>query len=143
MHVNPVLASEFENYEHFLTDKTLVFAVSQSGETADVLEAVRIAKGRGSRVIGITNVLGSSLTMEGDAFLLMHSGPEICVLSTKTYTSQVVLMNLLAHALVNRYEEYVADVKSLYLDIYNLTSRTMREHLEELAKELVNRSIFI
>jgi glucosamine--fructose-6-phosphate aminotransferase (isomerizing) len=139
MHINPVLASEFENYEHFLTDKTLVFAVSQSGETADVLEAVRVAKGRGSRVIGITNVLGSSLTMEGDAFLLMHSGPEICVLSTKTYTSQVVLMNLLAHALVNRYEEYMADVKGLYLDIYNLTSRAMREHLEELAKELVEK----
>jgi glucosamine--fructose-6-phosphate aminotransferase (isomerizing) len=140
MHVNPVLASEFENYEHFLTDKTLVFAVSQSGETADVLEAVRVAKGRGSRVIGITNVLGSSLTMEGDAFLLMHSGPEICVLSTKTYTSQVVLMNLLAHALVNRYEEYMADVKRLYLDIYNLTARAMREHLEELAKELVEEA---
>lgn len=139
MHVNPVLASEFENYEHFLTDKTLVFAVSQSGETADVLEAVRVAKSRGSKVIGITNVMGSSLTMEGDAFLLMHSGPEICVLSTKTYTSQVVLMTLLAHVLMNRFKEYVAEVKSLYLDIYNLTSRAMREHLEELAKVLVNK----
>ena len=63
VHVNPVLASEFENYEHFLTDRTLAFAVSQSGETADVLFAVRAAKSKGSKVIGITNVMGSSLTM--------------------------------------------------------------------------------
>ncbi|KQC14810.1 MAG: hypothetical protein APR56_03055, partial [Methanosaeta sp. SDB] len=92
LHVNVVLASEFENYEHFLTKKTLVFAVSQSGETADVLEAVRAAKRRGSRIVSITNVMGSSLSREGDELLLMNSGPEICVLSTKTYTSQVVMM---------------------------------------------------
>lgn len=139
LHVNPVLASEFENYEHFLTDRTLVFAVSQSGETADVLGAVRVAKRRGSKVIGLTNVLGSSLTMEGDTALLMHSGPEVCVLSTKTYTSQVVVMNLLAHALADRYDEYIGAVKRLYLDIYNLTSRAMKEHLEDLAKVVVNK----
>jgi glucosamine--fructose-6-phosphate aminotransferase (isomerizing) len=139
MHVNPVLASEFGNYEHFLADRTLVFAISQSGETADVLEAVRAAKRRGSKVIGITNAVGSSLTMEGHALLLMYSGPEICVLSTKTYTSQVVLMTLLAHALAGRYDEYITEVKSLYLDVYNLTSRAMRDCLEDLAKELVKR----
>jgi glutamine--fructose-6-phosphate transaminase len=66
MHVNVVLASEFENYEHFLTERTLVFAVSQSGETADVLDAVRAAKRRGSTIVSITNVMGSSLSREGD-----------------------------------------------------------------------------
>jgi len=138
-HVNVVLASEFENYEHFLTDKTLVFAVSQSGETADVLEAVRAAKQHGSKVISLVNVMGSSLMRESDEFLLMNAGPEICVLSTKTYTSQVALMNLLAHALIGKYDEGVSKLKSLYMDIYNLTSKAMREHLKGLAEKLAGK----
>ncbi|MCW7080868.1 MAG: glutamine--fructose-6-phosphate transaminase (isomerizing) [Candidatus Methanospirare jalkutatii] len=138
-HVNATLASEFENYEHFLTEETLVLAVSQSGETADVLEAVRAAKRRGSKVLSIVNVINSSLTRESDAFISMNSGPEICVLSTKTYTSQVTLMSMLAHALAGKYEEFVSEVKSLYMDIYNLTSRAMREHLYGLAKMLAHR----
>jgi glucosamine--fructose-6-phosphate aminotransferase (isomerizing) len=138
-HINVVLASEFENYEHFLRENTLVFAVSQSGETADVLEAVRAAKRSGSKVIGIVNRMGSSLTRESDEFLLMNAGPEICVLSTKTYTSQVALMILLAYALIGRYEEGIQKLKGLYMDIYNLTSRSMREHLKKLAKMLVHK----
>jgi glucosamine--fructose-6-phosphate aminotransferase (isomerizing) len=136
MHVNVVLASEFENYEHFLTDKTLVFAVSQSGETADVLDAVSAAKRRGSSVVGIVNRDGSILARESDSQLFMNSGPEICVLSTKTYTSQVVLMDLLAYALNGKYEEGLKKIGSLYLDIYNLTSRSMREYLAGLSKIL-------
>ena len=139
IHVNLVLGSEFVNYEHFLTDKTLVFAVSQSGETADVLEAVRTAQRRGSRVIGITNVMGSTLTREGDELLMMNSGPEVCVLSTKTYTSQVVLMSLLAYSLAGRSESCIKSIKGLYLDIYNLTSKSMRSRLKNLAKMLVNK----
>jgi glucosamine--fructose-6-phosphate aminotransferase (isomerizing) len=138
-HVNVVLASEFENYEHFLTENTLVFAVSQSGETADVLEAVRTAKRKGSRVIGIVNRMGSSLTRESDQFLLMNAGPEICVLSTKTYTSQVALMTLLAYALLERHEECVEKFKELYMDIYNLTSRSMRDYLKRLAEMLADK----
>jgi len=136
VHVNPVMASEFENFESFLKEETLVFAISQSGETADVLGAVRAAKGRGSKLIGITNVMGSSLTREVDELLMMNSGPEICVLSTKTYTSQVVLMALLAYALAGRYDQCVECIKSLYMDIYNLSSKSMREHLKALAERL-------
>ncbi|MHC1567436.1 MAG: glutamine--fructose-6-phosphate transaminase (isomerizing) [Candidatus Syntropharchaeia archaeon] len=136
MHINVVLASEFENYEHFLTENTLVFALSQSGETADVLEAVRAARRKGSRIISIVNRIGSSLTRESDRFLLMNAGPEICVLSTKTYTSQVALMALLAYA--GRYEDGVSRMKGLYMDVFNLTSRAMREHLKRLAEMLVN-----
>jgi glucosamine--fructose-6-phosphate aminotransferase (isomerizing) len=139
IHVNAVLASEFEDYENFLTDKTLVFAVSQSGETADVLDAVKAAKRRGSRVVSITNVIGSSLSREGDELLLMNSGPEICVLSTKTYTSQVVLMALLAHALIGEGEACIQKVKSLYMDIFNLTSKSMRDHLKGLSTLLADR----
>jgi glucosamine--fructose-6-phosphate aminotransferase (isomerizing) len=138
VHVNLVLASEFENYEHFLTKDTLVIAVSQSGETADVLDAVRAAQRRKSKVIGITNVIGSSLTREGDELLMMNSGPEICVLSTKTYTSQVVLMSLLAYSLAGRSEEYISGIKGLYMDIYNLTSKSMRDYLRDLASILAH-----
>lgn len=138
-HVNVILASEFENYEHFLTDRTLVFAVSQSGETADVLEAVRAAKKHGSKVVSIVNRMGSTLTRESDEFLMMNAGPEICVLSTKTYTSQVALMVMLAHALAGRYEEGIKKLRGLYLDVYNLTSRSMREHLKKLAELLVRK----
>ncbi|MEA2075683.1 MAG: glutamine--fructose-6-phosphate transaminase (isomerizing) [Euryarchaeota archaeon] len=139
VHVNAVLASEFENYEHFLTDRTLVFAVSQSGETADILLAVRAAKRKESRVIGITNVVGSSLTMEGHALIMMNSGPEICVLSTKTYTSQVVLMTMLAYAVAGKYEEGLEKIGDLYLEVYNLTSRTMRDSLTKLAEILCDK----
>jgi glutamine---fructose-6-phosphate transaminase (isomerizing) len=139
IHVNLVLASEFENYRHFLTEDTLVFAISQSGETADVLDAVRAARKQGSQVIVITNVVGSSLTREGDVMLLMNSGPEICVLSTKTYTSQVVLMAFLAFCLSGRGEECVRSIKGLYMDIYNLTSRSMRDELKGLAELLAGR----
>ena len=92
MNANLVVTSEFERYEQFLNKKSLVVAVSQSGETADVLDVVRAAKERKSKIIAITNVIGSSLAREADELLLMNSGPEICVLSTKTDTFQVVLM---------------------------------------------------
>jgi glucosamine--fructose-6-phosphate aminotransferase (isomerizing) len=137
-HVNVVLASEFPNYEHFLTKKTLVVAVSQSGETYDVLEAVRAARRRGSKVISIVNVMGSSLTRESDAFLLMNAGPEVCVLSTKTYTSQLALLDLLAHAIAGKYEEGRKRLKYLWNVIYNLTSATTRETIKRLAEKLKN-----
>ncbi len=139
VHVNAVLASEFENYEHFLTEDTLVFAVSQSGETADVLDAVKAAKRKKSKIIGITNVMGSSLSREGDELLMMNAGPEICVLSTKTYTSQAMLMALMAYALCDKHEECVQKAKDLYMDVYNLTSKSMRVRLKDLAKELVHK----
>ena len=138
-HVNVILASEFPHYEHFLTKDTLVIAVSQSGETYDVLEAVRAAKKRGSKVISIVNVMGSSLTRESDTFLMMHAGPEICVLSTKTYTSQLTLLSLLAYALAEKYEEGKKKLTYLWNVIYQLTSRTMREKIKELAEILKDK----
>ncbi|MBC7114999.1 MAG: glutamine--fructose-6-phosphate transaminase (isomerizing), partial [Archaeoglobi archaeon] len=136
LHVNVVLASEFENYVDFLSEKTLVFAVSQSGETYDVLEAVRAARSRGCRVIGVLNRIGSSLALESDCFLRMNVGPEICVVATKTFTSQVALLAMLAYAFAGRKDEIVSRMKALYLDLYNLTSRSMREHLKNLAEKL-------
>jgi len=136
LHVNVMLASEFPNFKHFLNENTLVFAVSQSGETADVLEAVRAARDKGSKVISITNVRGSSITRYSDKFLLLNAGPEICVLATKTYTSQLALLTLLAYAYAGRYEEGGKRLRYLWNVVYNLTSRTSREMIKKLAERL-------
>lgn len=90
------LASEFRYGDPVIDPTTLVIAMSQSGETADTIEAVRIAKACGAGVLGICNVLGSHLTRLADGMLFTRGGPEIGVAATKTYVSQVVAMTLFA-----------------------------------------------
>ncbi|HOW35413.1 MAG TPA: glutamine--fructose-6-phosphate transaminase (isomerizing) [Candidatus Omnitrophota bacterium] len=90
------LSSEFR-YRHPIVDsKTLIIAISQSGETADTLAAVKEAKLKGAKVISICNVVGSSLVRESDGVLYTHAGPEIGVASTKAYTAQLCMLYLLA-----------------------------------------------
>ncbi len=92
-------SSEFRYGDPLVDRATLVIAVSQSGETADTLGAVREAKRRGAPVVAVTNVVGSALSLEADAVLSMQSGPEICVLATKTLIAQMVCGVLLGCAL--------------------------------------------
>ncbi len=139
LHINVVLASEFPHYEHYLTDKTLVVAVSQSGETADVLEAVKSAKTKRSKIISLVNVIESSLTRTSDMFLNINAGPEICVLSTKTYTSQLALFTLLSYALSDKYDEGKRKLTYLWNEIYHLTSATTREKIKEIAEKLQDK----
>jgi glucosamine--fructose-6-phosphate aminotransferase (isomerizing) len=139
MHVNVVLGSEFSNYEHFLTPETLVLAVSQSGETIDVLDAVRTARRKGSKVMSIVNVMGSSLHRSSDKALMLNAGPEICVLSTKTYTAQLTVLSLLAYTAAGRYEEGKKNLEYLWNIIYNLTSANSRKYIKNLAQKLQNK----
>ncbi len=90
------LASEFRYSNPVLDGSTLAIALSQSGETADTLEAVRVAKAGGAKLLAVCNVVGSALTRAADATLYMQAGPEICVAATKTFTAQCVDMALLA-----------------------------------------------
>ncbi|HMD01480.1 MAG TPA: glutamine--fructose-6-phosphate transaminase (isomerizing) [Candidatus Baltobacteraceae bacterium] len=90
------LASEFRYGDRALDPRTLTIAMSQSGETADTIEAVKVAKAAGSPVLGICNVLGSHLTRLADGILYTRGGPEICVAATKTYLSQSSAMVLFA-----------------------------------------------
>ncbi len=88
-------ASEYR-YRHQLSlPGTLTVAISQSGETADTLEAMRVARGAGSQVVGIVNVVGSTIAREADGGIYLHAGPEIGVASTKAFTSQIVALALL------------------------------------------------
>ncbi len=90
------LASEFRYGDPVIDPTALVIAMSQSGETADTIEAVRIAKDAGTSILGICNVLGSHLTRIADGTLYTRGGPEIGVAATKTYVSQVTAMTLFA-----------------------------------------------
>lgn len=135
-HVNVALASEFSNYKDFLIPESLIIAVSQSGETADVLEAVKAAKEKGAKVVSIVNVTGSSLTRESDELLMMNSGPEICVLSTKTYTSQLVLLTLLAYAVADKYEDGKRKLNDLVNYVYYLSSANARKYIKKLSEKI-------
>ena len=96
------LASEFR-YRSSVPDKhTTVIAVTQSGETADTLAGIRLAKSQGAKVLAICNVMGSSIAREADAVLYTHAGPEIAVASTKAYTAQLTALTLLTLYLAKR-----------------------------------------
>ena len=98
-HVNFVVGSEFGYQEHFLTNRSLVVALSQSGETADIIQSVLAAKERGARIAALVNVKGSTLDRIADMRVYLGAGPEQCVLSTKAYTAKVALLLLTAHIL--------------------------------------------
>ncbi|MBN1326785.1 MAG: glutamine--fructose-6-phosphate transaminase (isomerizing), partial [Candidatus Cloacimonetes bacterium] len=89
-------ASEFRYRNPIIPSNTLVFVISQSGETADTLAALREAQARGAKVLGITNVVGSSIARESNGGVYIHAGAEIGVASTKAFTSQVTVLTLLA-----------------------------------------------
>jgi glucosamine--fructose-6-phosphate aminotransferase (isomerizing) len=88
-------ASEFRYRNPIVTPKTLCVVISQSGETADTLAAMREAKRRGAKTLGLVNVVGSTIAREDDGGIYLHAGPEIGVASTKAFTSQVIALALL------------------------------------------------
>lgn len=90
------IASEFRYREPLIDEKTLIICISQSGETADTIAALKNAKTKGCKTIAISNVIGSSITREADFTIYTHAGPEIAVASTKAYTSQMTVLSLLA-----------------------------------------------
>lgn len=89
-------ASEFRYRNPIISDKDIVIAISQSGETADTLAAIKLAKKNGAFVFGVCNVVGSSISRETDAGAYTHAGPEIGVASTKAFTTQITLLTMMA-----------------------------------------------
>lgn len=89
-------ASEFRYRNPVITDKDVLIAISQSGETADTLAAIKLAKEKGAFVFGVCNVVGSSIARETDAGAYTHAGPEIGVASTKAFTTQITILTLIA-----------------------------------------------
>ena len=94
--VSVEIASEYRYADPIIDDKTLFICISQSGETADTIAALRLAKDKGAKTLSIVNVKGSSIARESDYVLYTHAGPEIAVASTKAYSVQLACMYLLA-----------------------------------------------
>ena len=90
------IASEFRYRDPLIDEKTLTIYISQSGETADTIAALKLAKQKGAKTLAISNVIGSSITREADYSIYTHAGPEIAVASTKAYTCQVTILTLIA-----------------------------------------------
>ena len=118
------IASEFRYRDPIIDEKTLCIYISQSGETADTLAALKLAKRKGVKTLAVTNVIGSSITREADYTVYTYAGPEIAVASTKAYTSQVVLLTVLAvyfAELLGSYEE--AKLEELKTEISGLPAK--------------------
>ena len=107
------LSSEFRYRDPVVTEKTLVVAISQRGETMDTIQAIRHAREQGAKVVAVVNTPGSTISRESDAVVLTHAGPEIAVASTKAFTAQVaacyILGLYLAQVRGNKYADEIAD----------------------------------
>lgn len=136
------VASEFRYRDPVLDQRTLVVAVSQSGETADTLEAVRHAKMQGARVLAVCNTNGSQIPRESDAVLYTHAGPEIGVASTKAFLAQVAANYLVGLALAQaRGTKYADEIAEIYYALEALPEKIektlgLREQILQLAEEL-------
>jgi glucosamine--fructose-6-phosphate aminotransferase (isomerizing) len=138
-HTIPVLGSEFAEKIPFIDGKTAIVAVSQSGETADIIDCVKAAKQKGAVVVGIVNVPTSSLARMADVVILMNSGPELCVLATKSCTSTLAILYLLAYTLAGKDANVLTEAADISLHILKQHQQTMPELAKKIAK---SNSIF-
>jgi len=129
---------EFMPFSKFVDKKTLVFAISQSGETADTLIAVKEAKKRGAEIVAIVNARGSTLERLADIILSVGAGPEIAVVSTKAFTSQLSTLYLLATAVANKYEEGKNKVNKLGKVLKDWLNPVLINRLIDTAKKIMN-----
>ncbi|MBN2726712.1 glutamine--fructose-6-phosphate transaminase (isomerizing) [Candidatus Mcinerneyibacteriota bacterium] len=129
-------ASEFRYRNPIIEEKTALFVISQSGETADTLAALREAKRKGARVFGICNVVGSTIARETDAGVYIHAGPEIGVASTKAFTSQVMVLALIALYLGRRRDYSLSQGKNMVREIQALPEKIteLLQHEEDVKK---------
>ena len=131
-------AYEFMPFSKFIDEKTIVFAISQSGETADTLIAVREAKKRGAEIVAVVNARGSSLERLADTVLSVGAGPEIAVVSTKAFTSQLSTLYLLTTAVANRYGEGKNKINKLAEVLKDWLNPVLINRLIDTAKKLMN-----
>ena len=137
------IGSEFRYSPPPLDKKTLVIAVTQSGETADTIAPTRYARAQGCPIIAVTNTVGSAITREADAVLFLQAGPEICVLATKTFATQVTTLVLLAAQMAKMRGRLPKErERQLIRELRALPDKAQRAlELAEPAKELARRYI--
>jgi glucosamine--fructose-6-phosphate aminotransferase (isomerizing) len=141
-------ASEFRYKNPIVGERTLCIVISQSGETADTLAAMREAKRRGARTLGLVNVVGSTIAREDDGGVYLHAGPEIGVASTKAFTSQVVALALFTLKLARKRDLSVVrgrEIAQAMHDLPGLVQRVLEtaKHVESIADEFKDASNFL
>ncbi|MGC9342036.1 MAG: glutamine--fructose-6-phosphate transaminase (isomerizing) [Bacteroidales bacterium] len=142
-------ASEFRYRNPLIGEEDVVIAISQSGETADTLAAIKLAKEKGATVIGICNVVGSSIARETHAGVYTHAGPEIGVASTKAFTAQVTVLTMLAFMLgyrkgmmqAKRYKELISELNLVPEKIEKILA--LNDKFKEIAEEYQNATNFL
>lgn len=137
-HINVIVGSEFPSYEDFLKEKSLVIAVSQSGETADTLEAIEVARKKGTKVLSIVNVEGSTMDRESDFAIHIKAGPEKAVASTKATTSQLAILTMLAYACIDQLQEGKRVLIETAGKINDMLNPRYEEHIHALAEKIKN-----
>ncbi len=136
-----IMAHEFQYFIDSVDKDTLIIAVSQSGETADVLEGVKKAKENGAKIVAVTNVENSSLDRISDQTFFLNCGPEIAVASTKAFTGQLAVLYLLAFATVNKIQEVKIELKKVSEKVEEIISQN-GGLLKELAEKLKDHQDF-
>jgi glucosamine--fructose-6-phosphate aminotransferase (isomerizing) len=136
-----VMGSEFEYFANSIDRNTLVIAISQSGETADVIAGVKMAKAREARIIAMVNVPNSTLTRMSDKVIYLNCGPELCVAATKSFIAQLVIFYQLTYAMLNQLEqgrEYLREISNLIRENLNHNGKKVRK----LGVEIRDKSHF-
>ena len=141
-------ASEFRYRETVVGADTVVIAISQSGETADTLAAIKKAKSMGALTVGVVNVVGSSIARETDCGVYIHAGPEIGVASTKAFTSQVTVLNLIGILLAQMTGQNLRETTTLANEMMNLPEKVTEilqqaEYIKDIAKSFSNVGNFL
>jgi len=141
-HINFSIGSEFSYLLDFLKDTSLVIALSQSGETIDIIDSVQKAKKKQAELVALTNVLGSTLYRMADYRMLLSAGPEKAVASTKAYTAKIAFLYLIAHELDGSLPHGVLNIKKAVNEIEGLLKRKNR--IKKLTGQIKNHDhIFI
>ena len=147
--VEPDIASEWRYRNPVLSKDTLVIGISQSGETADVLAAMQLAKAKGARTVAITNMVGSQLTREVDSVLYTRTGLEVGVAASKTFTAQVALISLIALKLAGLKKTIPEEEIEFILDqLYSLPEKMQHfldgnHPIEEIAQRYYDKPFFL
>ena len=135
-HVNVAIGSEFGYHLDFLTPESLIIAISQSGETMDILESIKKAKLKGAKIMALVNVMGSSLYRMADYKTLIDAGPERGVASTKAFIGMLAHLTLLAYAVAGKTNEGVTVLTHAVMSMKKILSDPSVKKIKELAKKL-------
>lgn len=133
---------EMQSFKELFSDKDLIIAVSQSGETADTIEALEFAKAKGAKVASIVNMLGSTITRISDYPYFSRSGPEICVASTKAFTAQIAWGLLVSMSLTGKYDDAKETINNLSDQLQNYFTEDLFSSIKTLATKLKDNEHF-